>query len=338
MLYRPKAIGNRKLDADTLKKDRKTCRRIGPCGIGREAIYLNSFFLDRRYYVTWTDVQRVYKRVAMSEGGFTGKGVFASIPYLVVELSNGLEQQCNFKREDGVDTFLSIVREEHPEIPTCSRSAQAKLDAARREQESRYLKELTEPARRAVSHLSRIEETLKNARERTDELAEAAKMKRRVDHIRPAGRIGACIFLALGLAMAVYGVYGLITHRNLSAYILLLGLVVCYFVSMTSQLPTRRNRAGYAKKRWDDAVEAMRELTARESDWPMPPQYAHPIVAERMIRVIREGRTDNEAGALEAVKEDLKRLNSDVKVTQQEYDEVVVIKPLFLVCDYRDEL
>mgnify|MGYP007103992378 CR=1 FL=1 len=30
-------------------------------------------------------VTRVYKRVAMSKGGFSGKGIFATLSYLVVE-------------------------------------------------------------------------------------------------------------------------------------------------------------------------------------------------------------------------------------------------------------
>ena len=38
------------------------------------------------------------------------------------------------------------------------------------------------------------------------------------------------------------------------------------------------------------------------------------------------------------MKKDLKALNNTVKVSQSEYDEVVKIKPLFLVCDYADNV
>ena len=34
-------------------------------------------------------VTRVYKRVAMSKGGFSGKGIFATLSYLVVEFDGG---------------------------------------------------------------------------------------------------------------------------------------------------------------------------------------------------------------------------------------------------------
>ena len=41
------------------------------------------------------------------------------------------------------------------------------------------------------------------------------------------------------------------------------------------------------------------------------------------------------AEALEVVKQDLKALNSDVEVDQEEYDEVVAIKALFLNENYQ---
>ena len=41
---------------------------------------------------------------------------------------------------------------------------------------------------------------------------------------------------------------------------------------------------------------------------------------------------------LQQLEEDLKALNSSVTVSQKEHDEVVRIKPLFLVCDYQDEI
>ena len=74
---------------EELAEDKRACRRFGSCGVGKKALYLNSFFIDRRYYAALESVRRVFKRVAMSRGGFTGKGVFGAIPYLVVELDDG---------------------------------------------------------------------------------------------------------------------------------------------------------------------------------------------------------------------------------------------------------
>ena len=107
MLWKPRCLGKESLEKEELAQDKKHCRKFGPCGVGEKAIYLNSFYFERRYYIPLTSVKRVFKRVAMSKGGFTGKGLFATIPYLVVEYDNGEEKQCNFKFEENVDSDTS---------------------------------------------------------------------------------------------------------------------------------------------------------------------------------------------------------------------------------------
>ena len=80
MALTPVRLGNTALPQDKLSADRKDCKRFGPCGVGHAALYLNSYFLDCRYYIALQDVRRVFKRVAMSKGGFTGSGLFGSLP------------------------------------------------------------------------------------------------------------------------------------------------------------------------------------------------------------------------------------------------------------------
>ena len=63
----------------------------------------------------------------MSKGGFTGKGVFGSLPYLVVEYDNGKQKQCNFKHEEDVDRLLTYVEAHFPGIPLHSVEAERKL-------------------------------------------------------------------------------------------------------------------------------------------------------------------------------------------------------------------
>jgi hypothetical protein len=70
----------------------------------------------------------------------------------------------------------------------------------------------------------------------------------------------------------------------------------------------------------------------------LPAQYAHPASCDRMIRVIREGRAQTAGEAWRIMKEDLRRINADVTVSQTEYDEITAIKPMFLICEYRDEI
>ena len=83
MIFKPAQLGMAKLDKQELVEDRKSCKKIGPCGVGKKALYLNSFYIDRRYYLPYGSITRVFKRVAMSSGGFSGKGVFASMAYLL---------------------------------------------------------------------------------------------------------------------------------------------------------------------------------------------------------------------------------------------------------------
>ena len=70
-------------------------------------------------------------------------------------------------------------------------------------------------------------------------------------------------------------------------------------------------------------------------DFPVPACYAHPIVLKRMQDIVKEGRAQTIPEALGSLKDDLKALNSSVVVEQEEYDEVVAIKPMFLVMDYK---
>ena len=93
-MLKPQRLGNLSLPDMELTEDKKTCRKFGPCGVGKKAIYLNSFYIERRYYVPMKSVKRIFKRIAMSKGGFTGKGAFGTLPYLVVEYDDGKEKQC----------------------------------------------------------------------------------------------------------------------------------------------------------------------------------------------------------------------------------------------------
>ncbi len=106
---KPQRLGNVSIPDEELVKDKKECKKIGPCGIGKKAVYLSSFYIDRRYYIPISSVKRIFKRIAMSKGGFTGKGVFGTLSYLVVVYEDGKEKQCNFKHEEDVDRFLAHI-------------------------------------------------------------------------------------------------------------------------------------------------------------------------------------------------------------------------------------
>ena len=206
MIFAPVRLGETSLNAEAVAADKKSCKRFGPCGVGKEALFLNSYFIDRRYYVAFSSVRRVFKRVAMSQGGFSGKGVFGAIPYLVVQYDGGREKQCTFKREEDVDAMLAYIGEVHPEIPTLSVGGEQRLEQKAKEEAARYLSELTSDAQSAKEELEKAQKFLSGYPELTSQLSKAARAKRVNQHTNPAYRWVALAIVLAGAAAMVYGI------------------------------------------------------------------------------------------------------------------------------------
>lgn len=335
MIFKPKPIGRQTLDDRSLEEDRKNCKIIGPCGIGREALYLNSFYFSRRYYVRIGEVARVFKRIAMSRGGFTKRGPFGALPYLVVVLKSGEEKQCKFKKEEDVDRFLEEIARIRPSMPLHSREAEKKLRREQAEEEARYKKDLSKAARASIDALRKDQDFLEERPSLYRRLAYTAKEKRIIDNIDPTYQIFAGILAAASIVAMVFGVYALVARKNGAIYFLLFGAAFLLLIISSGILPLGRRNKRAAQREVDEAVERMKDYLASAPAFFLPPQYAHPVVIRRMIRVIREGRCETREDAFELMKQDLKALNSSVTVSQREYDEVVLVKPMFLVHDYR---
>ena len=337
MLLPSSPLGNQILQKDELAADRAGLRKFGPCGAGARALYIGSKYISRRYYIVWGEVRRVFKRVAMSAGGFSGRGVFGSMAYLVVQYGNGREKECYFKMENELDALLDMIRKEHPAVPTHSAEAEKRLAAAEAERRKRPQIRLTPEAEQTVQYLERAEAFLQKEPAVYRDLTVSAKQKRIVDNMKPQAIAAGTIVGIAGILAAVYGVYGLLAGTGTGMYFLLGGGVLFFFVFSANLFPGKYNSRKYADAEWNRAVEKSRQYIAGwKEPFPVPAQYAHALVLERMMRVIREGRAEEAGYALAIVKSDLRALNADVKVTQEEHDEVVEIKPLFLVCDYED--
>lgn len=333
MIFAPVRLGETSLNAEAVAADKKSCKRFGPCGVGKEVLFLNSYFIDRRYYVAFSSVRRVFKRVAMSQGGFSGQGAFGAIPYLVVQYDGGKEKQCTFKREEDVDAMLAYIGEVHPEIPTLSVGGEQRLEQKAKEEAARYLSELTSDAQSAKEELEKAQKFLSGYPELTDRLSKAARAKRVNQHTNPAYR---WVALAIVLAGAAALVYGIISWRNggdFGMYFALFGFAAIFFFSGAHVLPTAKNNKKAVARAWEEAQANLAHVLP--DDFPLPARYAHPVVLTRMIRILREGRAQSADEALEVLKSDLKALNADVQVSQEEYDEVVAIKSMFLLSDYQ---
>ena len=338
MLFHPAQLGLAHLDKATLEADKKACKKIGPCGVGKKALYLNSFYIDRRYYLPYGSISRVFKRVAMSSGGFTGKGMFASMAYLVVEYDGGKQKQCNFKDERDVDKLLEVLAKEQPQIPLLSEAGEQALQKKEAEKAARKLPELTDEAKHSVTVLRKAKEYLEEKPELAEELSAAERRKRAQLKSKPVYRYVALAIFVFGIVSAAYGLYAVTNHvGNYGIYFALFGFAAIFLFSSYNMLPTARNNNNAIMKRADKAEAAMAEYVKHYPNgaFPVPSCYAHPIVLKQMTDAIEEGRAVTVPEALDAVEARLKSLNADVQVEQEEYDEVVVIKAMFLNHDYQ---
>ena len=324
MIFRPAQLGMAKLDRLELEQDKKACRKIGPCGVGKKALYLNSFYIDRRYYLPY--------------GSFTGKGMFASMAYLVVEYDGGKQKQCNFKDERDVDKLLEVLAKEQPQIPLLSEAGEQALQKKEAEKAARKLPELTDEAKHSVTVLRKAKEYLEEKPELAEELSAAERRKRAQLQSKPVYRYVALAIFVFGIVSAAYGLYAVTNHvGNYGIYFALFGFAAIFLFSSYNMLPTARNNNNAIMKRADKAEAAMAEYVKHYPNgaFPVPSCYAHPIVLKQMTDAIEEGRAVTVPEALDAVEARLKSLNADVQVEQEEYDEVVVIKAMFLNHDYQ---
>ena len=328
-------LGGSTLPPDILKTDKSSCRKYGPCGVGEKALYLNSFYLDRRYYIPFSDVQRVFKRVAMSKGGFTGRGIFATLSYLVVVCDDGMEKQCLFKHEEQVDALLEDIRQHHPRIPLLSAAMEKKRAQRAAQEAARIRPALTKEALQQVHRLSKARAYLEERPALYCALSRSAKAKRVNECSNPAYRWAALAIVLLGMAAALYGVYAIVTKAGFGIYFTLFGLAGVFLFASANVLPTGRNNRRYIERQWRDACDNMERFLKGYSNFPLPARYAHPVTLTRMIRAIEDARAVTGDESLRIVKEDLQKINSSVTVEQEEYDEIMAIKPMFLVEEYR---
>ena len=338
MLFKPAQLGLARLDSAELEADRKACKKIGPCGVGKKALYLNSFYIDRRYYLPYTSITRVFKRVAMSSGGFSGKGVFASMAYLVVEYDGGKQKQCNFKDERDVDALLDVLAKEQPQIKRLSAAGEQTVQKKEAEKAARKLPELTKDAEHSLTVLRRAKEYLEAKPEISDELSAAERRKRAQLQSKPVYRYVALVIFLFGLVAAAYGLYAITNHvGNYGIYFALFGFAAIFLFSSYNMMPTAHNNHNAIMKRADRAEAAMAEYIKAYpgGNFPVPDIYAHPVVLKQMTDALQEGRAVTLPEALEAVKNRLKEVNADVQVEQEEYDEIVQIKAMFLNHDYQ---
>ena len=246
----------------------------------------------------------------------------------------GAQETYTVHKGDALFPRIDVAKEiAHLKEEDEKRKAAAEDDKKAKEEAARYLSELTSDAQSAKEELEKAQKFLSGYPELTEQLSKAARAKRVNQHTNPAYR---WVALAIVLAGAAALVSGIISWRNggeFGMYFALFGFAAIFFFSGAHVLPTAKNNKKAVARAWEEAQANLAHVLP--DDFPLPARYAHPVVLTRMIRILREGRAQSADEALEALKSDLKALNADVQVSQEEYDEVVASKPMFLLHEYK---
>ena len=315
-----------------LDRDASSAMRFGPAGVGDKAVYLGTFLLERHRYIPYEAVRRIYKRIAMTKGGFSGRGAFASASYLVVELNEGGERSCYIGREDVVDSLLAAVMARAPWLSFMSEAAEERVRRRREEEASRMSRDLCEDAKALIRELRLERLFLEKEPSLYTALSIASRRRRSEDISKPALRYVATAIVLLGVAASAYGVFSMINDGlGNSSYLAIFGIALVFLFSGLSVLPSGRDSHRMILRRLDDAVRAMGEYIKGYPGFLLPPHYAHPVVLARVMRIVEEGRSADWDEAFGIMKDELKAIDGSCSVSQEEYDEIMAIKPMFLI-------
>ena len=331
---RPKALGSAVLPEEEVRADRKKAKRYDLWAVGEKALYVGTNWTPRKYYIPYSSIRRVFKRVAVSPG--SGKAFLTPILYLVVQYDDGKEHQSTFKYLQDADNLLNQLEKEHPEISLLSPEGEAKKKERQEQERRAAANELSVTAQKAKHRLETAQRTLEKQPALTRALAQSARMKRTLDLIDPKMQAIAIAVAAAGLIAIAAGLILIPLHGNTNVVILMIlaGFAAVFMMINSRVLPTRRRNKKALQRDYDKAVSNLQDYIGKQEDFPLPARYSHPFVAKRMIRILQTQRADNMEGALTVLKEDLRAADCSVALSGDDYTEVVTIKPLFTVADY----
>ena len=108
----PQPLSRVTIDPEIIRADRRKSKKFDQCGLGEKAIYIGGSLTPRKFYVPYSQVTHVYKRVAVSKG--SGKAFLTPILYLVVRYDDGQEKQCSFRYLNDADAMLTELEQRFP--------------------------------------------------------------------------------------------------------------------------------------------------------------------------------------------------------------------------------
>lgn len=322
------------LDPNEIKADRKKARRYDQCGLGEKAIYMGSAMHPRRFYIPYSQVSNVFKRVGMSSPD--GKGFLAPVLFIVVRYDEGKEQTCSFRYLQDADKMLDDLEKNHPEISLLSPEG-IRRQKEREETEARALSnDLSDTARHSRKVLEDARWEVHKRPAVYEQLAGMAKLKRHADLMKPWVRYVAIGMLAAGAVTTLAGIAVMAGgNKNVGAVVSLVGVMLVFLAINSKGLPSKLTNRKLRDKEYEASVEAMKRSLKHLNSFPIPYCYAHPYTFDRMIRILQEQRAETIEDALSVLKTDLKAMDSSVVLSKDDYRQVVAIKPLFTVQDYK---
>lgn len=331
-----KSLGNKTLDEAELKEDRRNCRNFGMCGVGDKAIYLPGAVFNRRTYVPFSEVTHVFKRVAYSNAD--GKGLLAPVLYIVVRYDDGKEKQCIFKDIREADKMLEEVSRVAPSVYTLSPAGVEKQKKKEELDEKMKSQKLSENAEKAIRALDRDEKNLKKSPGLYENLSAIARIKRKMDLIKPLYQWIVFAVLMVGIvgfiAALIMRQYGLISSTVSVVSMLVCAMIIILMIN-TKILPGPVKNKKNVSRDYEHALHDMYHFIKGFDDYHIPARYSHPVVMEMLERIIREGRAETIDEALEVLKQDLKEADNTKVVSREDYEQIITVKPLFTVADYK---
>lgn len=317
-----------------IKADRKKCRKYDQCGLGEKAVYMGSTIHPRNYYIPYEAITNVFKRVGASNP--EGKGFLAPVLFIVVRYDDGREQECSFRYLQDADRMLDDLEKNHPEIPLLSPEGMRKKKEKEATEARIQANALTREALRSKKVLEDARWEVHKRPALYEKLAAMAKMKRHADLMKPSVRYIAVGLLAAGVLVTLAGAIVMRSmDRSIGVVTALFGIMLVFLAVNSKGLPSKMTNRKLRDREYEEALNAMRNSLKHLPDFPIPCCYAHPYTFDRMIRILQEERAQTVEEALDVLKADLKSMDSSVALSGDDFKQVVTIKPMFTVQDYR---
>ena len=197
---------------------------------------------------------------------------------------------------------------------------------------------LSENAEKAIRALDRDETNLKKSPGLYENLSGIARIKRKMDLIKPAYQWIVFIILLAGIvgfvAAIVMRQHGIITSTASVITMLICAMIIILMIN-TKILPGPVKNKKNVTRDYEQALHDMDHFVKGFNDYHLPARYSHPVVIEMLRRIILEGRAETIDDALMTLKQDLKEADNTKVVSREVYEQIVTVKPMFTVADYK---